>query len=90
MSHERFPISQFDLCAGRSTLNVKAALIYSLAPGTKAKSKKSLSRRGVFFANSKKDYPRAAEIIRKAMIERGLLAPGQATDTASDSAAPSK
>ena len=49
-----------------------------------------VAERGVFFANSKKDYPRAAEIIRKAMIERGLLAPGQATDTASDSAAPAK
>jgi ankyrin repeat protein len=49
-----------------------------------------VAERGVFFANSKKDYPRAAEIIRKAMIEHGLLAAGQATDTASDSAAPSK
>ena len=29
---------------------------------------------GVFFANAKKEYPRAAEILRKAMTERGLLA----------------
>jgi len=29
---------------------------------------------GVFFANAKKEYPAAAAILRKAMIERGLLA----------------
>ncbi len=29
---------------------------------------------GVFFANAKKDYPAEAAILKKAMIERGLLA----------------
>src|SRR5579862_6747289 len=29
---------------------------------------------GVFFANAKKDYPAEAEILKKAMIERGLMA----------------
>jgi hypothetical protein len=29
---------------------------------------------GVFFANARRDFPVAAEILRKAMIERGLLA----------------
>jgi hypothetical protein len=29
---------------------------------------------GVFFANAKKDYPVEAEILKKAMIERGLMA----------------
>jgi ankyrin repeat protein len=31
---------------------------------------------GVFFANAKRDFPAAAEILKKAMIERGLLAAG--------------
>jgi uncharacterized protein len=31
---------------------------------------------GVFFANSKKDFPAAAAILRKAMAERGLVADG--------------
>ena len=29
---------------------------------------------GVFFANARREYPAAAEILRKAMVERGLLA----------------
>jgi hypothetical protein len=29
---------------------------------------------GVFFANARRDFPVAAENLRKAMIERGLLA----------------
>ncbi len=29
---------------------------------------------GVFFANAKRDFPAAAEILKKAMIERGLMA----------------
>jgi uncharacterized protein len=31
---------------------------------------------GVFFANAKKDYPAEAAILKKAMIERGLMAAG--------------
>jgi len=29
---------------------------------------------GVFFANAKKEYPEAAAILKKAMVERGLTA----------------
>ena len=32
---------------------------------------------GVFFANAKKEYPAAATILKRAMIERGLIASGK-------------
>jgi hypothetical protein len=32
---------------------------------------------GVFFANAKKEFPAAAAIIRKAMVQRGLIASGK-------------
>jgi ankyrin repeat protein len=42
---------------------------------------------GVFFANAKKEFPPAAEILRKAMKERGLVASGQGADKAPSSPA---
>ena len=49
-----------------------------------------VAENGAFFANSKKDYPKAAEIIRKAMVQRGLLAADQKVGGAPGAAEQSK
>jgi ankyrin repeat protein len=41
---------------------------------------------GVFFANAKKEFPEAAEILRKAMKKSGLLAAGQTGETSKPAA----
>ena len=41
---------------------------------TKTGSTPLMMAGGVFFANAKKEYPAAAAILKKAMIERGLMA----------------
>jgi uncharacterized protein len=38
--------------------------------------------RGVFFANAKKEFPKAEEILRKAMAQQGLIAADQVKQTA--------